>query len=306
MGNNKLVKVYFAAVVYSIIVGLSFLFSKIGLKYSNPLDLLAYRFTFAFLAALIAIKLNFIKISINKEVIKKIIPLSIFYPLLSFGFQVFGLQFIQSSEAGIISAIGPIFTMIIASYFLKEKTNTLQKISIIVSVFGVLYIIFNRESSFQINNIKGILFILVSVVSLSAYNVLGRKLRREISSADIIIVIIGIGFVMFNLMAIGKHLIDGNLMNFLAPLKSFNFILSMLYLGVLSSLVTSYLTIYSLSHLESYKISVFGNFSTVISIIAGAVLLKEQILLYHIVGSILIITGVIGVNFLGIKEKKTR
>ncbi|NLJ99166.1 MAG: hypothetical protein GX320_07885 [Tissierellia bacterium] len=44
--------------------------------------------------------------------------------------------------------------------------------------------------------------------------------------------------------------------------------------------------------------SVFSNLGTVISIIAGAVFLKEEIFYYHIIGSILIIGGVIGANFL--------
>lgn len=306
MKNNKLIKVYLAAVLYSVIVGLSFLFSKIGLQYSNPLDLLAYRFTFAFVAVLLAVKFKILKVNINRKLVKKILPIALFYPLLSFGFQIFGLQFIQSSEAGIISAVGPIFTMIIASYFLKEKTNTLQKISIIVSVSGVLFIIFNKEAAFQLNSFKGLIFTLISVVSLSVFNVVGRKLRKDVTNSNIIMVIITVGFIVFNVIAIGKHVIDGDIVNFFTPLKNPNFIFSMLYLGILSSLLTSYLTIFSLSHLEAYKMSVFGNFSTVISIIAGALILKEEILLYHIIGSVLIIGGVIGVNFLGTKKVKVK
>ena len=42
--------------------------------------------------------------------------------------------------------------------------------------------------------------------------------------------------------------------------------------------------------------SVFSNLSTIISIAAGATLLNEDIFLYHIVGSTLIIIGVIGTN----------
>ena len=302
MKNNKMYQVYFAAIVSSTIIGLSYFFSKIGLQHSNPLDLLAYRFTFAFIAVLIAIMLKLIKTDINISLIKKIVPLAIFYPLLSFGFQAYGLQFIQSSEAGIIFAVGPVFTMVIASYFLNEKTTTLQKISILVSVFGVIYITLNKESALELQNIKGVLFILISVIALAMYNVIGRKLRQKISSADIIVVIIGIGFVVFNILAIGNHLIDGDILNFFEPLKSGKFIVSVLYLGVLSTLVTSYLTIFTLSRLESYKMSVFGNFSTVVSIIAGSVFLNEQIFYYHIVGSILIIGGVLGANFLGKKQ----
>ncbi len=50
--------------------------------------------------------------------------------------------------------------------------------------------------------------------------------------------------------------------------------------------------------------SVFMNLATVISIGAGLVFLNEEIYYYHIIGSALIITGVIGVNLFGEKKKQ--
>lgn len=299
-------KVYMAAILSSSIIGLSFFFSKIGLEYSSPLDLLAYRFTFAFAAVLIILIFKLVKTNITKKLFIKVLPLAFFYPLLSFGFQAYGLQFIQSSEAGILFAVGPVFTLILASYFLKEETSWGQRISILLSVFGVIYISLSKKSSLEVENLKGVIFILISVVSLSMYNVLGRKLGREVSRTDIIIIILGVGFVVFNLLALSKHVIEWDISAFFRPLKSYEFIVSVLYLGVLSSLLTSYLTIYVLSHLESYKMSVFGNFSTVVSILAGAILLNEKIFYFHILGSILIITGVFGANYLGRQKKQPK
>ena len=44
--------------------------------------------------------------------------------------------------------------------------------------------------------------------------------------------------------------------------------------------------------------SVFSNLGTVISIVAGVIFLNEEIFYYHIIGSIFIVGGVIGTNFL--------
>jgi drug/metabolite transporter (DMT)-like permease len=57
------------------------------------------------------------------------------------------------------------------------------------------------------------------------------------------------------------------------------------------------MTNYILSKIEASKMSVFSNLGTVITIIAGAVFLKEKIYLYHIIGSILIVGGVLGADF---------
>jgi drug/metabolite transporter (DMT)-like permease len=95
---------------------------------------------------------------------------------------------------------------------------------------------------------------------------------------------------------------NGTLSNFLQPLTNISFIIAILYLGVLSSLGTSLMTNYILSKIEASKMSVFSNLGTVITIIAGAVFLKEKIYLYHIIGSILIVGGVLGANFLDKKH----
>lgn len=296
-------KVYSGAVLYSIITGLSFLFGKLGLDHSSPLDLLAYRFTAAFLATLVPLVFGWVKLDINKNMIKKILPLAIFNPLLFFGFQAFGLDLTLSSEAGIILAVGPVFTMILASYFLKERTTSLQKISILVSVFGVIYITVMKSSSIEFENMKGIIFLLISTLSLAIYSVMARKLTRDFSSMELSYVMIGISFISFNILAIGKHAIDGDIASFISPLSHVNFIIAILYLGILSSFLTSYLSNYVLSKVESYKMSVFTNLATVISVIAGVVFLNEDISYFHIIGSALIIVGVIGANFFGAKAK---
>lgn len=296
-------KVYSGAVLYSIITGLSFLFGKLGLDHSSPLDLLAYRFTAAFLATLVPLAFGWVKLNINKTMLKKILPLAIFNPLLFFGFQAFGLDLTLSSEAGIILAVGPVFTMILASYFLKERTTTLQKLSILVSVFGVIYITVMKSSSIKFENMKGMIFLFISTLSLAIYSVMARRLTKDFSSMELSYVMIGISFISFNVSAIGKHIIDRDIASFVSPLANVNFIISILYLGILSSFLTSYLSNYVLSKVESYKMSVFTNLATVISVIAGVVFLNEDISYFHIIGSALIITGVIGANFFGAKAK---
>lgn len=295
---------YVGAIVYSIITGLSFLFGKMGLEHAHPLDLLAFRFSSAFIAMMIPVLFKWVKLDIDKEMLKSIIPMAIFSPVIFFGLQSFGLDLLPSSEAGIFLAISPIFTMILASIVLKEKTTMIQKISILVSVSGVIYIGVMKSSSLDFSSIKGIVLLLISVISLAIYNVLARKLTKDYSSAQLTYVMIGISFIAFNILALGRHIIRGDIENFISPLKEGSFIIAVLYLGVLSTFITSYLSNFILSKIESYKMSVFTNLATVISIVAGVVVLSEKIYYYHIIGSILIIAGVIGANFFGNREEE--
>lgn len=296
--------VYIAAVSYAIITGLSFLFSKLALSVVDPIDLLAHRFTASFIVVLIVLLSRKIKVNYTLERIKRLIPLALIYPMSFFAFQAFGLQYASSSEAGILIAVAPVFTLILASFFLGETTNSLQKISVLISVSGVVYITLMKGASLDINNIKGIIFLLLSALCFSIYSVMARVLTKDFSSIELSFIMIIISFISFNTLAIGRNLINGTMNTFLLPFKDLNFVISILYLGVLSSLVTSLLTNYILSRIEASKMSVFSNLGTVISIIAGVVFLNEKIFYYHIIGSVLIIVGVIGTNFLDNKRLK--
>lgn len=219
-------------------------------------------------------------------------------------------MYTSSSEAGIIQAAIPIFTMMLASYFLKEYTNTWQKISVLISVIGVIYIFIMNGIGTHETSFIGVILILLSALSSAFYNVLARKMTKEFKLMDLTYTMTVIGFISFNLIAIASHISKGTITVYFKPFTNGTFLISILYLGLLSSLLTALLLNYSLSYIEATKISVFSNLSTLITIIAGVVFLHEQIAYYHIIGTILIVLGVVGTNFLGkkgivVKKKNT-
>ncbi|OJD58474.1 DMT family transporter [Bacillus sp. NH11B] len=294
-------KAYLSALLYSLIIGFSFMFVKLALTITNPLDTLAHRFTVAFIAATIPVIFGFVKLNISLKNILALLPLAIFYPALFFAFQAFGLVYTSSSEAGIIQAAIPIFTMILASYFLKEYTNTWQKTSVFISVVGVIYIFIMNGIGAHETNFIGVILILLSALSSACYNVLARKMTKKFKLMDLTYTMTAIGFISFNVIAIIDHMNKGTITVYFKPFTNGTFLISILYLGLLSSLLTALLLNYSLSYIEAAKISVFSNLSTLITIIAGVVFLHEQIAHYHIVGTFMIVLGVIGTNFLGKK-----
>ncbi|EQB3099488.1 DMT family transporter [Clostridium botulinum] len=290
-------KAYVSAILYSIIIGFSFLFSKISLTFADPLDALAHRFTVSFIFAFVSVLLGWIKLDITKKDILSILPLSLFYPIMFFGFQIFGLVYIASSEAGIIQATIPIFTMIFSIIFLKERPSILQKLSILLSVAGVVYIFFMKGVNLKSNIFIGIVLILLSALSSSGNNVLARKMSGQYKPISLTYTVICIGFVFFNIVSIINHSLNGTLNLYFKPFTSPLFIVSIFYLGILSSLVTSFLLNYSLSKIEASKMSVFNNLSTLITMMAGVVFLGEKLQYFHIIGSFMIILGIVGTNF---------
>lgn len=82
--------------------------------------------------------------------------------------------------------------------------------------------------------------------------------------------------------------------------------LSVLYLGILSSLVTSFMSNYALSVLEAAKMSVFSHVATLITIVAGVLFLHESLGYYHVIGGIAILGGGIVTNLPSTRKAKKR
>jgi drug/metabolite transporter (DMT)-like permease len=299
-------KVYLVSILFTVLVGFSFIFAKMGVSESSPLILATYRFNIAALTILIAIAIGLVKINLKGKNIKKVISVAIYYG----GFivlQAIGFLYATSIESGIIFATIPIITMIIASFMLKEYTNIIQKIFVVMSVSGVVTMIVmtaNNTSGDGTTNLIGVLIILLSSVSLSISNIITRKIRAEFTPSEISFMIVTICFVLLNIIFIGVSIKNGTLINYFDPLFNKKFLIAAIYLGVTCTFLTSLLISYMLAHMEAYKATLFGNVSTAIAIIAGVLIAKEPFFTYHFIGTSLIIVGVIGTTLYSKKKTK--
>lgn len=270
---------------------------------TDTIGLLAHRFTVTAIAVLLykVFKPNSISVCFSDW--KKVAPFSLAYPVVFFLFQTLGLTIISSSEAGIVYAISPILTFIVARIVLKERANRTQTVFMILSVLGVIFI--NTMKGFNIGNYSylGFLFILMSVASFSIYNVFIKKLTKGYSAMTIVYVVSICGCVIFNLVSVIQYLVRGNLEVYFKPFTNLSFVLSILYLGVIASFISSILSTYALGKLEATTVGLFNNVATVVSILVGIVFLHEQLYYYHYIGIIAILVGTIGFNLLKSQQK---
>ncbi|MFF2094238.1 DMT family transporter [Paenibacillus sp. NPDC058174] len=291
------VSAYLAAIAYAVIIGFSFLFVKVTVATAHPLDVLAHRFSIGLIAVAIPFLLGWVRIRIKLRDLWRIAPLALFSPVLFFFFQSYGMINASSSEGGIILATVPIFTLLLASIFLKERTSLIQKLSLFLSVAGVVFIFMMKDGSgLDAANLKGLLLLLLSAVSFAGYSVLTRPLAQKYAPMEITLVTTGIGFIAFLSVSLIRHAAEGTLQPFFQPFAQPSYVLALFYLGVVSSVGTTLLSSFALSRLEASKVSVFSNLSTLISIMAGALILNERITIYHVIGAIMIIAGVLGTN----------
>ena len=150
--NYDKIKALLAIFLTTLIVGLSFVFVKMGLKYSTPVDLLADRLLVAFVVICLLRSFGAVKIGkIAKRQKIGLLGLSFLYPTGFFALQISGIEIIPATEASIIYALLPIFTLIGSAILLREKTSLLQKSGALLSVLGVLYITFQSSINISMN-----------------------------------------------------------------------------------------------------------------------------------------------------------
>lgn len=290
--------VYGAAVLFSLIVGFSFLAVKTSMVIATPLEVLTYRYNFAALSALVPVVVRYVKIDLKGKPLKRLMLTAGFY-LGFMVFQAIGLLFATSIESGIIFAIIPILAKIIAHYYLGEKGDWKQNVFITLSIAAVIAMFVFSVQDFQGVSVTGLILLFVSSLLMALSNVFMRGVRSEFSPYTIAFAISLGGCLFFNAATLASGVISGEPIQYLAPLGHWEFVLACAFLGIPSTMVSSLLMAFMLAHMQAVKATIFGNLSTAISIIVGVIFLKEPLYLYHIVCTTFIIIGVIGTSMSG-------
>ncbi|QAA31579.1 DMT family transporter [Clostridium manihotivorum] len=287
---------YIAVSISSVIFGLSFLFSKMALTVATPFMLVSFRFLLAFLVMTILIIFKIIKVNYKNKPLGGLIVLGLAEPVIYFIFETYGVKNASSSVAGLMLALIPIAVTLLGAYFLNEVPSIKRILFIVLSVSGVALIGIMSSTGGQGTSILGIILLLGAVTSAGFYSIISRKVSKYYTPVEITYFMMFFAALCFTVMNVVDVLINGNIYNYFEPLKSKTFIISILYLGIISSIIAYFLTNFTLSKIQASKTSVFSNVSTIVSIVAGVLILNESFHIYHFVGSILILTGVWGTN----------
>ncbi len=288
---------YGAGLAISLIFGLSFMFTKQALDVFSPIHLLSFRFLLAAIVLSVLAMFNIVKLQLKGKPIKELLLLTAFQPVLYFISETIGVKLTSSSQAGMMIALIPIVVTILAVPFLKEKPSFIQVLFILTSVSGV-FLIFIMSGNLKFDgHLAGLLSLLGAVSSAAIYNILSRKLSKNYTSIEITFVMMWVGAIVFNIIAVFQSILTGSLSNHFSGFSSLPALFSILYLGIISSICAFFMVNYMLSRLSAARAGVFSNLTTVVSILAGIFIKHESFYWYQAVGGVLILAGVFGTNY---------
>lgn len=304
-------KALIAVIIGNTIFGFSFLFSKVALQMTVPSVLLAVRFTTAFavlnLIAFVGRTIKkkdgspLVEFSLKGKPLKYVLLLALFQPIVYFLGESYGIEYTSSAFAGTIIAVIPIMGIVFDVMIMKAKVSVKQIICAVVSVIGVAVTTLGAEG--MKSSVIGVVFLLVAVVAGALFYVFSKKSGEHFNALERTYVMFAAGslsYIIVTLVQCAGHYET----LILSPVASGSFWICILYLAVMSSVVAFIALNYGSFNVSVTEASLFANLTTVISIVAGVVIMGESFSLQQIIGAVLIIGSVYIANIEGSKKEE--
>ncbi|AIC96436.1 DMT family transporter [Shouchella lehensis] len=203
---------------------------------------------------------------------------------------------IQASEAGWMISLVPIFTCVLACFFLHERFTLKKGIGMLLALVGVLLITNPTHlSAFQ----PGYILMFLSTINWAVYSLLLKGLRIPLPPVSITFYMCLIGTCLsLPIVHVTRSVEELTLLSITGWTH-------LLFLGVFVSAVAYFLWAKALTQLQASTVSSFLYIEPLVTFLAAIYFLNEKVLLLSIVGGVIIIGGVLLSNH-GLTQAKNR
>lgn len=173
---------------------------------------------------------------------------------------------VSSGLAGLLISFGPIFIVVLSSYFLKERIGERLVLALVLASVGACILSINADLSFV--QITGPLAVVLSAFMYAVFSVGSKPLVREYGAMPTAIWIAAIGTV-FTLPLISW--------NFVAQVYALSSVgwLSVLYLALLSTVLANFILYTLIGTRAVSKLGVQLYLIPLVSLVGGILLLGE-------------------------------
>ncbi len=286
--NLKIILVYALA---CLIWGSTWLAIKASLESLTPFLSAGLRFTIASALILLILKITKIEIKKDKLSIRLYILMTFFSFVFPFGFVYWAEQFIPSGLSSVLFAVNPFFVLIF-SYFLisSEKIGFFKVTGIILGFSGIL-IIFSDTFNLDLSSYTiGMIAIVVSACFQGLNSVFIKKYGQHLHPVSMNFIPMLIGGIILSLS--GFFLEDMSRIKFDSTA-----LLAVLYLAVFGSIITFTSFYWLLKRISVVILSLISFITPVIALFLGWVFFSEQLSFNELIGSILVLCGLLWANF---------
>ena len=200
----------------------------------------------------------------------------------------FALNYTQVINAVLVLAAIPAATIVISSMMKVDQTNYFQIFGLVLSIFGIGFIMSNGEIEriISLNFNKGDLWMLVCVLSWSLFSTLLKKHNFKFSQFTLLHLMVSVGMFFlipqyFYEVSIGLEV-------------KFNeaFLLILFYVVVFPAIAAYYCWQKGVAILGPNKATMFIQLMPLFSVTLAIIIFNENFALYHFAGAAFIVSGI--------------
>lgn len=276
---------YVITVLVIIVWGTTFVSTKILLEQLSPVEIMFYRYCIAYAALWVAYPRFHRPGTLREELL--FVGAGFFGGTLYFLTENYALKFTQVSNVGLLLATSPILTALAAHCFTKtEKLNRSLGFGFLMAFIGTFFVIFNGHFILKLNPLGDMLAI-ASSCSWAVYSVLIKKIGANYNSIYVTRKVF-----FYSILTMLPTLF---LMDFrwdISILFDTGIMANLLFLGILASSICFLLWSKVIWKLGAVTVNNFIYLIPLITMIASAIVLSEQITLVAVMGGLCILAGV--------------
>lgn len=284
---NKKVIYHMLTILLMTMWGLSYFFIDISLREMQPGELAFIRFLIASIVLIFINKVLKNSFKIEKRDIFNIILGSLFGITLYFLFENTAVKYTKISNISIIIATIPILNLISEKIFYKIKFTKTKMFGVFLSFFGIIIIVVSEgEFSFSNESFIGNMLVLLAAMSWVIYAQITYRIKGNYNS-----LVITMYQAIFGSIFLIPFMFSGNGFNY-----SMSTISSVMYLSIFCTVLGYFLYIETQKELGAVVVTTYVNVQPIVGILSGYLFLHEIITGSQILGSVVILTGVIIVS----------
>ena len=283
------------ACIAFVIFGFSFMFSSIALSITSTMVLLCFRFTVAVITLTVVVAVNslvgrirgkaWFSFSLRGKPMGGLLLLGIVQPVLYLVFENSSIRYTSSAVTGTVLAVVPVICILADVFISRESVSKLQVVCAVACVAGVALVETGGETRISF---LGFFCLLMTLVCDVGYYILSRRASRQFSPLEVTYVMFLMGMIVF----VPAALIQGRGQMaelFLPAIQSAPFWGSVVFLGAVSSVGAYGLLNYANATLTNSEASLIGNIATVVSVLAGVLLLRDPFSPLQAIGVVVIL-----------------
>ena len=284
-----------AMILSEVLFGFAMFFSRMGLTVvkEDTFKFLAFRFSVGFLFMTLLLALRVVHVNYRGKGIGWVLICGLCNPMISQALETSAFSHAPTTQNAIISSTMPIVMILLGILFFREQVRANAVAFAVLTVAGVLMT--------QYGDVGGVytlgLILNCSAVTISSLSRLFmRRARENFTAVEAVYITTGMGAVTCWIVTLGQHGLQGDLGSFFTGLWCPDFIIAVLYMGICSCVFAFMLMSYSSAYLPVEVYAVFSCVYTVVGIWAGVFLLGEPFRVVDVVGTAVIMIGVVGTN----------